>query len=151
MKTEIEFKAIDHSDIDILADMMQDFYAIDNYPIEKENSKKLLHEFISNENLGRGWLILDNNTPIGYSIITFVFSFEYNGRIAFLDELYLAETARGKGAGKKAMTFLREEFLKLSLKIVYLEVENHNKNAQKLYIANDFTMHNRDLMKYIVR
>lgn len=147
----IQFKAIEHSDISKLVDMMKDFYAIDNYPIDIETSKGLFKEFIDDETLGRGWFIMSDNRPLGYIILTFCFSFEYKGRIAFLDELYLSEAARGKGIGKKALAFLREEFSKLSLKIVYLEIEMHNKTAQKLYLANDFAVHNRNLMKYTVK
>lgn len=40
------------------------------------------------------------------------------------------------------------EVPKLSLKLLYLEVETHNENAQKLYLAHDFELHNRKLMKY---
>ncbi len=85
---------------------------------------------------------------VGYVILTFVFSFEYQGRIAFIDELYLKETARGKGIGAKTLQFIKEQIPKLSLKLLYLEVEHHNENAQKLYLANDFEIHNRKLLKY---
>ena len=32
--------------------------------------------------------------------------------------------------------------------MMYLEVENHNEIAQKLYLANDFEIHNRKIMKF---
>ena len=130
--------------------MMQDFYAIDNYPIDAETSKKLFQEFINDGKSGKAWLICSENEIVGYVILTFVFSFEYKGKIAFLDELYLSEKARGKGIGKKAIAFIQEEARKLQLKIIYLEVESHNENAQKLYLASDFTVHPRKLMKYLV-
>lgn len=142
------FKLVAHSDIDKIVSMMKDFYAIDNYPIDVDSSKKLFQEFITDEKLGRAWLIYDENEMIGYVILTFVFSFEYKGRIAFLDELYLSEKARGKGIGKKAMLFIQTQAEELKLKIIYLEVENHNENAQKLYLASHFNVHNRKLMKY---
>lgn len=128
--------------------MMQDFYAIDNYPIDVEVSKKLFQEFITDENLGKAWLIYSEDELVGYVILTFVFSFEYQGRIAFIDELYLKETARGKGIGAKTLQFIKEQIPKLSLKLLYLEVEHHNENAQKLYLANEFEIHNRKLLKY---
>lgn len=128
--------------------MMQDFYAIDNYPIDTENSKKLFLEFIANENLGKAWLIFNENEIVGYVILTFVFSFEYGGRIAFLDELYIKENSRGKGIGKQTIQFIKEQITALNVKLIYLEVENHNQNAQKLYIANDFEIHNRKLLKF---
>ena len=146
----ITFKPLEISDISIITKMMQDFYAIDNYPMDVEVDKKLFQEFISNEHLGKSWLMYSENEIVGYIILTFIFSFEYGGKIAFLDELFIKETARGKGFGKEAIQFIQQEVPKLSLKLLYLEVEPHNENAQKLYLAHDFELHNRKLMKYKV-
>ena len=144
----ITFKTLEISDIDIITVMMEDFYAIDNYPIEAQATKKMFQEFISNENFGKAWLIYADDKIAGYVILTYIFSFEYGGKIAFVDELFIKQSARGKGIGKETIQFVQQESPKLSLKLLYLEVENHNENAQKLYIAQDFGFHNRKLMKY---
>ena len=144
------FKPLEIIDISTITQMMQDFYAIDNYPMDVEVAKTLFQEFISNEHLGKSWLIYSENEIVGYIILTFIFSFEYGGKIAFVDELFIKETARGKGFGKEAIQFIQQEVPKLSLKLLYLEVEPHNENAQKLYLAHDFELHNRKLMKYKV-
>ena len=144
------FKPLEIADIEIITQMMQDFYAIDNYPMDVEVTKTLFQEFITNEHLGKSWLIYSENEIVGYIILTYIFSFEYGGKIAFLDELFIKETARGKGFGKEAIQFIQGEVPKLSLKLLYLEVEPHNENAQKLYLAHDFELHNRKLMKYKV-
>ena len=143
----IQFKPLIISDIETVVSMMQEFYAIDNYPIDVEISKILLTQFITNKTLGKAWLIIFNDEIVGYIILTFVFSFEYQGKIAFVDELYVTEKARGKGIGSKAIEFVKVQSHKLSLKLIYLEVESHNKKAQNLYIANGFEMHNRKLMR----
>ena len=144
------FKLLEIADIEIITQMMQDFYAIDNYPMDVEVAKNLFQEFISNDHLGKSWLIYSESEIVGYIILTFIFSFEYGGKIAFVDELFIKETARGKGFGKEAIQFIQQEVPKLSLKLLYLEVEPHNENAQNLYLAHDFELHNRKLMKYKV-
>lgn len=131
---------------------MQDFYAIDDYPIDIDVSKKLFQEFISDEKLGQAYLIYHSDEEktaqvVGYVILTYIFSFEYQGRIAFLDELYIKESSRGKGIGKQALAFVKEQASLTNVKLIYLELENHNENAQKLYLANDFEVHNRKLLK----
>ena len=146
----VQLSSLQVHNINNITQLMSDFYAIDNYPFDGERSKKLFHQFLENENLGKAWLIHDDDELIGYVILTFVFSFEYGGKIAFIDELYLQETARGKGIGTKTIAFIKLESTKLSLKLLYLEVENHNEKAQKLYLAQDFAVHNRKLMKYKV-
>lgn len=144
----VQFKNLEISEIETIIQMMQDFYSIDNYPIELEVSKKLFYEFISDEKLGKAWLIYSNEELVGYVILTFIFSFEYRGQIAFLDELYIKKSSRGKGIGKQTIQFIKEESQLLNVKLLYLEVEIHNENAQKLYLANDFEIHNRKLLKH---
>ena len=144
----IKFSPVELSQIETIVTMMQDFYAVDNYAIDIEISKKLFEEFISNESLGKAWLIFNENEIAGYVILTFIFSFEYGGRIAFLDELYIKESNRVKGIGKETIAFVKKESALLNVKLIYLEAENHNHNAQKLYIAADFEIHNRKLLKF---
>lgn len=146
----VTFNSLATHQIETIIQMMQDFYAIDNYPIDIDVSKKLFQEFTSNENLGKAWIIYNDSEVVGYVILTFVFSFEYQGKIAFIDELFIKKTARGKGIGTDTVQFIKEQIPKLSLKLLYLEVENHNDNAQKLYLSHDFVIHNRKLMRYKV-
>jgi ribosomal protein S18 acetylase RimI-like enzyme len=146
----ISFRAVTAADIDVVVAMMQDFYAIDSYPMDTHTSRGLLAQFLENKELGRSWLILNNGNLIGYAIITFIFSFEYKGRIAFLDELYIIPEGRGLGAGSKAVGFIQAQAKLHSVKLIYLEVEDHNEAAQKLYLSKDFIRHNRKLMKYAV-
>lgn len=147
----IQFKPLQTSDIEIIVPMMQEFYAIDNYPIDVAISKALFLEFLENPHLGKAWLIYSDGQIVGYIILTFIFSFEYKGTIAFLDELYISSKARGKGIGKLALDFIHKEAVLLDLKIIYLEVEGHNKIAQKLYLSKDFIVHNRNLMKLMLQ
>ncbi|MFT3793446.1 GNAT family N-acetyltransferase [Flavobacterium sp.] len=142
------YRPVSKNDIGIAVSMMQEFYAIDDYPIDIEQSKKLFERFIADEKLGKAWLIWDENEIVGYIILTFVFSFEYGGLIAFVDELYISERARGKGLGKSSIEFMKAEAQKLELKLLYLEVEHHNSNAQKLYLSAGFSEHKRKLMYY---
>ena len=142
----ITFKPLEISKIETIISLMHDFYSIDNYPFDIDVSKQLMIEFISNENLGKAWLIHQDAMVIGYVILTFIFSFEYQGRIAFIDELYVIENFRGKGIGKQTIDFIKNEATLLNVKLLYLEVEHHNENAQKLYLANDFDVHNRKLL-----
>ena len=144
----ITFQNLLQSQIDVIFFMMQDFYTIDNYPIDITESKQLFETFIANPNLGKSWLVYQNDEIVGYVILTFVFSFEYKGILAFLDELYIKEEHQGKGIGKRVVQFVQQESSQLNVKMLYLEVEEHNENAQKLYLAHDFEVHNRKILKH---
>jgi GNAT superfamily N-acetyltransferase len=144
------FKPFTEADADIVMDMMHDFYAIDNYAFDKVVSKGLFLEFVANKGLGQGWVIELNGQPVGYAILTFVFNFEYKGHIAFLDELFIIESARGEGLGSQTLDFVIAQAKELSLKVLYLEIENHNEAARKLYSSKKFTNHKRGMMKLVV-
>jgi len=141
------FKPFETSDAPAVIAMMEDFYAIDDYPMEAAVSKGLFFEFIENEVLGRGWVMLADGQTVGYVILTFVFSFEYAGRIAFLDELFVSENMRGQGIAKQALDFIAEQAKMLSVKVIYLEIEPHNDAAKKLYLSKGFMEHKRGLLK----
>lgn len=144
----IAFQNLQQKEIPTIVSMMQDFYAIDNYPINIEESKQLFETFIANPNFGKAWLIYQEEEIVGYVILTFIFSFEYKGILAFLDELYIKREHQGKGIGKQAVQFVQQKSSQLNVKMLYLEVEEHNENAQKLYLASDFVNHNRKILKH---
>ena len=144
----ITFEPLKSTKIEIAVELMQQFYAIDNYPIDVDVTKNLFEEFIANDNLGKCWLILADHEIVGYVIITYIFSFEYKGKLAFFEELFIRESARGQGIGKLAIYFVKQQSRFQNVKMMYLEVENHNEIAQKLYLANDFVIHNRKIMKF---
>lgn len=141
------FKPFEAADAPTVISMMEQFYAIDGYPMDAAVSKGLFFEFIENDSPGKGWVIIADEKPVGYIILTFVFSFEYAGRIAFLDELFVSETMRGQGIAKQALDFIAEAAKVLSVKIIYLEIEPHNEGAKKLYLSKNFKEHKRGLMR----
>ncbi|MBY0245094.1 MAG: GNAT family N-acetyltransferase [Sphingobacteriaceae bacterium] len=143
----ITAKKITKQDIETIFSMMVDFYAIDNYPIDKNESIKLFQTFIDNNDLGQAYLFYKDQRLIGYAILAFIFSFEMKGKIAFLDELFVLESERGKGFGKDILHFMITQSKQLGLKLIYLEVEKHNHNARDMYLKAGFENHNRDLMK----
>jgi ribosomal protein S18 acetylase RimI-like enzyme len=144
----IQFQPLEKKDVDTVTSLMSEFYAIDNYPFVTTKATNLFEEFLANDNLGKCWLLLWNQEIVGYLILTFVFSFEYQGKIAFLDELYIQPKAQGQGIGKSAVAFAKIQSEELGLKLLYLEVEEHNLSAQQLYLKSGFTIHPRNLMKH---
>lgn len=146
----LEFKPLTTLYIEPVIDLMTSFYAIDNYPIDVELTRKNFYYFIDNSHLGQVFAILLDEKFVGYMIIAKLFSFEFGGHIAFLDELYISEKARGKGLGKKAVKFAQQYAVEEKLKKLFLEVEAHNISASELYKKMSFKNHHRGLMIYHV-
>jgi ribosomal protein S18 acetylase RimI-like enzyme len=142
----ISFIPLTAEQIPVLLQMMEDFYKIDGYPFDPVLTANNFEEFLKKEHLGRGWLILRDNTIIGYLLLCFGFSFEFGGRNAFLDELYIKEEFRSKGAGSLAVEFAAREAPGLGVKALHLEVELTNQRAFDLYKRKGFKEHKRRLM-----
>lgn len=146
----LEFEKLTFEKIDQTVQMMQDFYAIDGYEMDEDISRNNFRQFIEQENLGQCWLIKDNEQVMGYMILVYFFSFEFKGKVAILDELYLNAHARGRGIGKKAVQFIQDYAQQTAVKLIFLEVEEHNEAAKKLYSNQGFGFHPRKIMRYSI-
>jgi len=103
-------------------------------------------EFVKDHTFGRAWLIVAGEEPVGYVVLTVSFSFEYRGRDAFVDELYVEQEFRGRGIGRRAMEFVEEVARELGVNAVHLEVSRDNDAALELYRRAGYVDHGRYLM-----
>lgn len=134
------------TDLDLLLDLMRQFYAIDGYPFAPVVARGALADLIGDAALGRVWLILDGAVPVGYLAVTFGYSLEYGGRDAFIDEFFVRADARGRGLGTRALRFAIEECRHLGVRALHLEVEGGNARAEALYRAQGFGGNRRALL-----
>lgn len=147
----LTFEKLTFENIDTIVSMMQDFYAIDGYDMDPAVSRENFKTFLDDQNLGQSWLIKEDDLVLGYIIVVYFFSFEFKGRVALLDELFLNADARGKGVGRKAVEFVKSYVQQQGCKLVLLEVETHNLPAQKLYESQGFDFHPRNIMRYSIK
>lgn len=144
------FRSFTFQDIPEILTMMQEFNAIDDYPFDKGERTENLNLLIANETFGKLWLIEFDEKIAGYMFLGFGFSFEFKGRDAFVDELFIRPEFQGKGLGKDAIAFITSEAKRLGIKVLHLEAERHNERGLNLYRKNGFKDHNRFLMtKYL--
>lgn len=134
------------ADTNVVLLMMEQFYQLNSYPFDRYHSERNLVEFIREPALGRLWLIEAQNRPLGYIVLAFGYSFEFMGRNALLDELYLEEAWRGRGIGSRAMDYIREQATLSGIKTLHLEVEKCNGRGLELYTSKGFKTRDRHIM-----
>jgi ribosomal protein S18 acetylase RimI-like enzyme len=105
-----------------------------------------LRKFLANPELGKAWVFIDAETPVGYIVLTFGYSFEYHGRDSFVDELYIEPQYRRQGIGRRAMQFVEERARELGVNAIHLEVDQGNDPAAGLYRRAGYDDHARFLM-----
>src|SRR3989442_5219068 len=140
------------SDLDLILNFMRRLYTQDGIPFDESSARATLAGIVRDRSLGRVWMIRMGSEPIGYMILTLGYSLEYRGRDAFVDELFVDESRRRQGIGRKAMQFLEQACRDLDVRALHLEVERPNVGAQHLYRKFGFVDHDRYLMtKHIER
>jgi ribosomal protein S18 acetylase RimI-like enzyme len=144
----ITFRAATGEDAPILLRMMRNLAEQDPgaYFFDEPIVREALHKFLADGNLGETWMFFDGATPAGYIILTFGFSFEFHGRDAFIDELYVEPDYRRQGLGRRAMQFIEERALECGVNAIHLEVDAGNTAAEELYRRAGYSGHSRFLM-----
>jgi GNAT superfamily N-acetyltransferase len=125
--------------------LMEQFYAEERYPFDPAKARNALEPFLADPALGRVWLIREGSTSIGYFVLTLGWSLEYGGRDAFVDELFVLPSHRGRGLGRSALERMVEACRELGVSALHLEVEKDNPAAE-LYRQAGFEDHDRYLM-----
>lgn len=125
---------------------MQTYYGEDGYAFDGARTLALIDDFVRQPALGALWAAVDGTRVVGYLVVTLGFSFEYGGRDAFVDELYIAEDARGQGLGSAAMDIAEAYCAALGVRAMHLEVEPHRTPALEMYRRRGFEAHGRPLM-----
>lgn len=84
--------------------------------------------------------------PVGYLVLTYGYSLEFQGRTALLDELYLPSAHRGQGLGTQALEFVIQTCRDQGIHLLFLEARPENIKAQALYERLGFRKNDRDIM-----
>ncbi|HJQ38242.1 MAG TPA: GNAT family N-acetyltransferase [Thermoanaerobaculia bacterium] len=109
--------------------MQRDFYAHESVAFDATAAENSMRTFLADPSFGR-LLMIDE---AGFAIVTFSFSFEFRGRAALLDELYVAPHARGRGLGTAALRYVEEICAAEGMQVLQLEVSTSNERANALY------------------
>jgi GNAT superfamily N-acetyltransferase len=140
------FRIAARADIDLLVRFMRELYEHDRLPLDEPAARQALERILHDHLLGRVWLIYDSEQAIGYVVLTLGYSLEYHGRDAFIDEIYLRASHRGKGIGTQIIEFVEEVCRNLEVRTLHLEVERANTKAQAFYHKVGFEDHDRYLL-----
>ena len=140
------FRPARAGDVDAIVGMMRGYYGEDSYTFVEGEARGAALMLIEGQGLGRLWVTSDGDTVVGYVAVALGFSFEYRGREAFVDELYIAESHRGRGLGREALEIAEAWCREAGVNALHLEVERHRENALELYRRRGFADHGRYLM-----
>jgi len=140
------FRIATTDDLDAILNHQCAYYAAEGYPFDAPAARDALRGLATDAARGRLWVLDDGGVVGGYLAITFGWSLEFQGRDAFVDELYLAPAHRGHGTGHTAMALAEAACREAGVRALHLEVERANAPARALYARSGFADQDRLLL-----
>jgi ribosomal protein S18 acetylase RimI-like enzyme len=146
--TDVQFRPAAAEDESALLRMMRNLAEQEPgaYFFDEPVVREVLRKFLASPDQGQAWVLFDLETPVGYIVLTFGYSFEFHGRDSFIDELYIEPQYRRQGIGRRAMQFVEERARELGVNAIHLEVDQGNDAAAELYRRAGYDDHSRFLM-----
>jgi ribosomal protein S18 acetylase RimI-like enzyme len=87
---------------------------------------------------GRILIAIEDGTPIAVAAMSFVWPIEHGAKSAWLEELYVTPTARGRGIGTKLLREALRTATEAGAVAVDLEVDVDHERAARLYEREGF-------------
>ena len=143
----ISFTQATLADLETLLEMMRHMQRDDPWEetFAESTVRANLAELLQNPVFGVVYIARDEALPTGYLVVCFDYSLEYRGKGAWVDELFVEPSHRGKGIGTQLLDFAERTSREHHAKVLHLEV-NHGNPAIELYRRRGFTEHPRFLM-----
>ena len=135
------------ADLETMLAMMRHLQMDDPWsePFHEPTLRANLAELLPNPIYGVAYIVREGTTPVGYLVVCFEYSLEYRGKGAWIDELFVEPTHRGKGIGTQVLDLAERASREHHAKFLHLEV-NHGNPAIELYRRRGFLQHQRFLM-----
>ena len=126
--------------IPVLVELMRLYWEFEQIRgFDAHRAEQLLRSFLSQPDLGRGWIAHDDQQVLGYILCSRVFSFEYGGPTAAIDELYVIADARGRGVGTLLVGTAERAMREQGCVHIEMEVAAQNVRAQHFYSVLGFS------------
>lgn len=132
-RAQIELRLMDATELEPLLDMMQEFNELEDIPWSRQEVTPAVVRLLGAPELGLIAHIIERDTVCGYLVLTWGFDLEWNGRDAFLTELYLLPQTRGRGLGRKALPLIEQLAREHGARALHLMVRPENLAAVQLY------------------
>lgn len=134
MSNEATIRPAELIDVPELAILMEQYWAFEGIAgFDAEQAALLLRQLLSQPYRGTIWTARAGGELVGYLIAVYVFSFEYQGLVAEIDELFVRPQARSQGMGAALLDFAESGLTESGCTWVQLQLGTANRAARAFY------------------
>jgi ribosomal protein S18 acetylase RimI-like enzyme len=136
-KCRIEFCV--PADVPHIIDLMRQYWASESIvEFELATMSRLLRRVLSQPHQGTVWGARAGSELAGYLIAVFVFSFEFHGLIAEIDEFFVLPRLRGHGIGTALLETAETSLAEADCSFVQLQLGTANAAARAFYCRRSY-------------
>jgi ribosomal protein S18 acetylase RimI-like enzyme len=146
----LHFEIANQSDLVTLLGMMEPFNVFEQVPWDRTATERALQTLLADRSLGVAVLLERAGAPVGYFVLSWGFDLEWNGRDAFLTELFVLPALRGIGLGSVAMRIVEGVARDHGARALHLMVRRENLVAQRLYAGHGYTSPERIFLSKVL-
>jgi GNAT superfamily N-acetyltransferase len=135
------------ADVPQLVILMQQYWGFEGIaPFESGQMSLLLEHLLSQPQLGTIWVARAGGDLVGYLIAVFLFSFEYQGLVAEIDELFVSPHARGRGIGTALLDVAEASLAEAGCGCIQLQLGAANSAARAFYQGRGYAARDYELL-----
>jgi ribosomal protein S18 acetylase RimI-like enzyme len=109
-----------------LVRLVCDFHVEDGHPLDDQGIAALTAMLEPDSECGRVYVVEAAGVIVGYAVLCFGYTVEHGGRDAFLDDIYIAPSARRQGYGSRLYAELESDAVACRCRALHLELMPKN-------------------------
>ena len=123
-----------------LLDRFAEEYGLDTQP---EARHAALAPLLDGSPYGMAYLLGPARAPVGYVVVTLGWSLELGGQEAFIDEIFIRPSVRGRGLAGEALLAIGRALGQAGVRAIHLEVLRDDPGHHRLYEKAGFRLRDR--------
>jgi GNAT superfamily N-acetyltransferase len=127
------------ADVIELVPLMEQFNRLEGTAWDESRKTSALGKLLGDSELGVVCCLDEPTGLVGYFVVTWGYDLEWDGRDAFLTELFLVERARGRKLGGLALEQAEAVARAHGARALHLMVRYENLPAQRLYARHGYS------------
>jgi GNAT superfamily N-acetyltransferase len=139
MSPQVDIRSATGADVRALVDLVEQYWkfeAIEGF--DAVRIAALFQRMASQPGLGQAWIATADGEPAGYLLAVYVFSLEYQGLTAEIDELFVLPRFRRFGLGAKLLAAAEAAFRDGGCTVAFLQIGRDNAAARAFYRGHGY-------------